>query len=206
MSGGHRGRQGRKPKASTIVERLRGENPVEPELRRMPSAPAHLSEVAKAEWRRVGRLLRDAGLLSDLDTTALALYCSAYADYVDARAMLQGPVGFCPNCDPREGSENPVGCNPPFHLMVEYGRVFKGRLGKIVPSPYVAIHKQSREQMVRLLGEFGMTPASRSRIPKKKEPDRRPPRSPRQPDEDKPPEEGPDPRAVLGWPVQAEKN
>ena len=204
MPGGHKGKQGRKPKASTIAERLRGQDQAEPERRRMPAAPGYLSGVAKSEWRRMGRMLRDAGLLSDLDTTALALYCTAYANHVDAQAMLQGPVGFCPNCDPREEREGKAGCVPPFHSLAEYGRVIKGRLGKVGPSPYVALADKAMTQMVRILGEFGMTPASRSRIPKeKKEPDRRPPR---QPVPDQPPQESPDPRAALSWPVQAGKN
>jgi len=44
--------------------------------------------------------------------------------------------------------------------------VIKGRLGKLEKSPYLAISKDTMAQMQRMLGEFGMTPASRSRIPR----------------------------------------
>ena len=42
----------------------------------------------------MGRLLREAGLLTTLDTTALAAYCTAYARHMEAESMLQGPPGI----------------------------------------------------------------------------------------------------------------
>ena len=76
---------GRKPKASTIIDRQRGQ--LGPDLvgARLP-APNHLSNVAKAEWKRMARLLRDAGLLTVLDTTALELYCIAYGEHMEAQS------------------------------------------------------------------------------------------------------------------------
>ena len=158
---------GRKPNASTIanLESTRAR------LARLPTAPAFLSPVAKAEWRRMGRLLLDAGLLTNLDTVALALYCSAHAHYVEAEAMLQ-----------------------------EHGSTTHGQRGGIVQSPYVAIANQAMAQMQRLLGEFGMTPAARSRIPKEQPPERhpRPLLNTNQPEVD--------PREALRLAVQERKN
>ena len=50
---GYRGKQGRKPKATNLA----GNESTGEVLARLPTAPGFLSEVAKAEWRRMGRLL-----------------------------------------------------------------------------------------------------------------------------------------------------
>lgn len=135
---GYRGKQGRKPKASTILERerARGSAPG-PGKRRMPSAPEHVraNEVAWAEWKRVGRILLDAGLLQPEYTSTLAAYCVAYARWVDAEE----------------------------HLKI--GVIIKARFGAMMPSPYLPIANRSMEQMTKFSGELGMTPASRSRLP-----------------------------------------
>ena len=116
--------------------------------------------------------------------------------------MLQGPLGHCPNCDPREDLEDRDPCVAPFHLLPEFGMVIKGRLGRVGPSPYAALANQAMAQMRGFLSEFGMTPASRSRIPKEQAPER--PR--RTPGADQPSEAPVDPRDVLKMNVQASKN
>ena len=191
------GRKGRKPKASTIVERQRRELGSKPQTQRLPPAPSHLGEVAKSEWRRLGRLLIDAGLLTTLDTAALAAYCMAYARHVAAETMLQGPAGYCPNCDPRHESQGE--CQGSCHMRPEYGLVINQQGGD-GRSPYVAIANQALSQMIRLLGELGMTPASRSRIPKEKPEDRRPRRITDAGETEK------DPRYLLKMDIQASKN
>lgn len=204
---GYKGKQGRKPKASTIVERQREQGREERQQSRLPAVPSHLTKVARAEWKRIGRLLRDAGLLTNMDTTALAAYCAAYARHVEAESMLQGPPGYCPVCDPRledeasDESSSRQTCQRPFHIAPEYGLVIKARLGKVGPSPYVAIANQAMAQMLRFLGEFGMTPASRSRIPKKQDPGR-----PTRPAPAQPAETPVDPREALTLTIQAAKN
>lgn len=184
--GGFRGTQGRPPKASTIAERLRSRNEegshrhswrkdgtcrcgVErPEDDRLPRAPRYLGKDAKSEWRRVGQQLKDAGLLEEVDTDALAAYCIAQVQYQKALAMLNGPEGYCPNCDPRveERSEGWTSCSKGFHRMIEFGAAFIRR-GKLMRSPFVAEKKEAEATLTRLRSEFGMTPASRSRMPAK---------------------------------------
>ena len=127
--------QGRKAKASTIAEKQRGNLPSS-EQRRLPTAPKHLSDVAKAEWKRMGKMLLDAGLFTNLDGTALSTYCVAYGRWVEAEQALQ-----------------------------EYGVVIKAPSGFPIQSPYLAISNKAMDQMIRLMGEFGLTPASRVRIP-----------------------------------------
>ena len=163
----------------------------------------------------MGKLLRDAGLLTNLDTTALGVYCVAYARLVEAESMLQGPPGHCPNCDPRLGPtgddkntkdgkvEGYAACSRPYHALPEYGMVIKNTKGKSLQSSYVAVANQAIAQMMRVLGEFGMTPASRSRIPREVGTDRRHRSTPVAP------QSGgtqPDPREMLRWRVQVGKN
>ena len=53
------------------------------------SCPKHLSEGAKAEWRRVMALYRkmDLDILSDLDQTALSMYCTQTDIFLQAQAQ-----------------------------------------------------------------------------------------------------------------------
>ena len=116
----------------------------------------------------MGKQLVEAGRWEDIYTDALAMYCMAHAQYCRALEMLRGPVGQCPNCDPDREKERPVDwmpCRPPRHLAVAYGEVIKNRHGDAVRSPYMAQKKEAEAQMIRLEGEFGLTPASHSRLP-----------------------------------------
>lgn len=57
--------------------------------------PPYLSPVAKKEWRRLMRLYRqmEKKILSDLDITALAIYCEAYAIYMKAHEFwVKNPI------------------------------------------------------------------------------------------------------------------
>ena len=212
MAGGHKGKQGRKANASTIAERERNQTSLTSVVQRVPAAPSHLNEVAKAEWRRMGKLLKDAGLLTNMDLTALTVYSAAYADYLEAEVMLQGPMGFCLNCDPRvDCEESGLGvlpghkpCIAPYHHSVAFGKAIY-RKGNFVTSPFVALNKQAYLGVNHFLVAFGMTPASRSRIPRDKIPDRPPRRTP-PPDPNNNGGAPVDPRDVLKLGIQAAKN
>jgi P27 family predicted phage terminase small subunit len=101
-----------------------------------PAAPAHLDEEAHREWDRVIVTLDQLGLVTTLDRAALAGYCQAWSRWVDAEMKLR-----------------------------EYGAVLKSPT-KGVPllSPYLTIANRALEQMRQFLSEFGMSPASRTRI------------------------------------------
>jgi len=116
-----------------------GKRPVgepEPEpASRLPEPPEHLSDEAKREWLRVGELLVDLGLVSDLDRAALAGYCQAWSRWVEAEEALR-----------------------------TYGVVIKSPSGYPMQSPFLAVANKALEQMRGFLIEFGMTPASRSKV------------------------------------------
>ena len=87
---GAKGRSGRRPMPTKLKllagnpgKRRLDEHEPEP-ASRLPEPPDHLSDEAKREWSRVGELLLDLGLVSELDRAALALYCQARARWVEA--------------------------------------------------------------------------------------------------------------------------
>ena len=112
----------------------------------LPTCPFHGNkhefdrEACKA-WHRLVKELGKAGIIQRLDADALTLYCTAWARWVDAEARLR-----------------------------EFGPVMMDRERKRpVLSPYWRIANTAMEQMKSLLGEFGLSPASRSRIPRKRQ-------------------------------------
>jgi P27 family predicted phage terminase small subunit len=101
----------------------------------VPVCPSELGLLAKREWKRIAEQLSRLGLLTTIDRAALALYCDAYGRWLEAVASLQ-----------------------------KYGTVIKSPSGFPVQSPYVAIANKAGEQVRLLLAEFGMSPASRTRV------------------------------------------
>ena len=129
----------RQPTALTILKgnpskRPLPENEPKPKVG-TPRAPKHLSDVAKKHWRKVVHELAAAKIMTCLDTDALSLYCEAYARWIDANEHLQ-----------------------------KYGTVVKSPKGFPMQSPYLSISNKAFEQMKAMLNEFGMTPASRTKV------------------------------------------
>ncbi|MBI2859182.1 MAG: phage terminase small subunit P27 family [Chloroflexi bacterium] len=102
---------------------------------RLPSPPGYLSPEAVAEWHRVAHLLKRSGL-NKLDVTALAAYCVAYVRWMEAEDRIR-----------------------------EHGLLLIAPNGRLMPSPYLSIANKALDQITKLLAEFGMTPASRTRLP-----------------------------------------
>ena len=63
-------RQGRKPVARRRSSASAEDMPVAPDA--LPRCPAHLSDVARKEWRRIATPLYRMGVLSVTDRAALA--------------------------------------------------------------------------------------------------------------------------------------
>jgi P27 family predicted phage terminase small subunit len=132
---------GRRPKPSNL--RLLQGNPGkralnanEPKPAQVaPNPPEHLSETALKEWSRMSEQLLRLGLLTVADRAAFAAYCTIYARWVDAEESLK-----------------------------KTGPVVRAPSGFPILSPYYTVANQSLQQMRAYLIEFGLTPASRSRI------------------------------------------
>ncbi len=138
---GRPGRSGRKPQP-THLKLLEGNPGKRPLNKREPKPPAvtptcprHLSDEAKKEWRRVTPLLDTLGLLTKIDRAALAMYCEAWGRWVQAEEALR-----------------------------KFGVMVKSPNGFPMQSPYLAVANKAIDQMRGLLTEFGMSPASRTRI------------------------------------------
>jgi P27 family predicted phage terminase small subunit len=99
------------------------------------AAPTWLEGEAAAEWKRLAPVLHRLGLLTEIDETALATYCQAWARWREAERNIQ-----------------------------KFGMVIKGKGGFPIISPFVAVANRAMSQMKGLLVEFGMTPSARSRV------------------------------------------
>ncbi len=137
-------KRGRKPKptALKLVQGNPGHRPLpenEAEIEvpdELPEPPEHLDVEACREWVRTGTLLLKSGLLTELDTGALAVYCTAYSRWADAEERIRkhGPIVEAPGT------------------------------GYPSQSPYLQIANKAMEQMLKIQAEFGMTPSSRTRV------------------------------------------
>ncbi|RBI68404.1 phage terminase small subunit P27 family [Roseovarius sp. TE539] len=101
----------------------------------LPRCPAHLSDVARKEWRRLATPLHDAGILTLADRAALAAYCQAYARWVEAEEKL---------------AETPT--------------LLKTPNGHVQQSPWLSVANKQLELMGRYMSELGLTPSARSRL------------------------------------------
>jgi P27 family predicted phage terminase small subunit len=99
----------------------------------LPEPPEHLDPVAREEWDRMIGILEPMRMINKADGPALAIYCTCYSRWVSARAELERASG--------RGTDR--------------GTAQAKGLANIV--------KQTELIMLRLLVEFYLTPASRSK-------------------------------------------
>lgn len=109
---------------------------VEPDVV-VPNCPAHLLPDAKKEWNRVTPLLKKLGIISELDRAALAVYCQAYARWVQAEKKLK-----------ELGEKGLIDVTPSGYKQI---------------GVWFQVSNRAVEQMNKALSEFGMSPSSRSR-------------------------------------------
>lgn len=139
------GKRGPKP-TPTALKQARGTDradrkPVGEEPKASKRAPRKTPEavlarpVAYRTWQTVSAQLKTMKLLSETDRLALEHLCLAQADYADAQAMV-----------------------------VEMGLLIRGGHGGLVANPAVAMARQARLQVHRLLAEFGLTPSARTKV------------------------------------------
>ena|SRR5271170_397968 len=128
-----------KPTALVVLEGNPGKRPLnqrEPQPRQVaPRCPPYLDENAKKEWQRLVPILRRMKVLTEADYMALAGLCQAYSTMVKAQAKL-----------------------------TESGLLYKSQSGYLQQSPLLSIVNASVDQIVKLCREFGLTPASRTRL------------------------------------------
>jgi len=133
--------QGRKPKPTALkqLEGNPGRRPLnlnEPKpVRSAPRCPDWLEAEAKREWRRASKQLESLGILTEIDMTAFAGYCQAYARWKEAEEFI-----------------------------TKHGTIVKTPSGYWQQVPQVSIAQTYLKIMGRFCEQFGLTPSSRSRI------------------------------------------
>ncbi len=100
-----------------------------------PPAPSFLDAEAKKEWRRVAKMLSKNRILTEADIPALQMYVVEYSTWKEAVENL--------NRD---------------DIIYETDNKYKQQ------SIWLTIRNRSFDNLRKMLQEFGMTPASRSRI------------------------------------------
>ncbi len=106
--------------------------------------PAWLSREAKAEWRRIVPHLDAVGLLTIVDRSALASYCQAFAELVVATKLLE-KEGRIVDVDVFNKADDCTGTVRKLH-------------------PAVKLQRDAFASVKQFLGEFGLTPSSRTRL------------------------------------------
>lgn len=104
----------------------------------IPKPPTHLLPAAKKEWLRITPHLQKLGLITELDMAALSAYCQAYARWAGTELKLK-KLG-----DDALVEETPSG----------YKQM----------SVLLQISNRAGEQMHKFMGEFGLTPSTRTRV------------------------------------------
>ena len=133
--------RGRKPTptALKVLEGNPGKRPLntaEPQpLKKAPSCPKWLEPEAKKEWRRLAKQMEQLGILTEVDMAAFAGYCQAYARWKEAEEFI-----------------------------TQHGTIVRTPSGYWQQVPQVSIAQTYLKVMNRFAEQFGLTPASRSRI------------------------------------------
>ena len=133
--------RGRKP-TPTALKKLEGNpgkrplNNSEPKPdQKAPSCPKWLEPEAKKEWRRLAKQMEALGILTEVDMAAFAGYCQAYARWKEAEEFI-----------------------------TQHGTIVRTPSGYWQQVPQVSIAQTYLKVMNRFAEQFGLTPASRSRI------------------------------------------
>lgn len=101
----------------------------------IPRAPEWLNVVALKEYKRVAKILVATRVLTEADSTALAAYAFQYDKWLEAEAMVK----------------------------VE-GAVLMSEKGGMYLNPWQGVANTAFKNMTVYLAQFGLTPASRTRI------------------------------------------
>jgi len=110
-------------------------NPDEPRPETcIPDAPARLPRPARELWDHLAPRLAALNILTELDAAALGMLCIQYARMTDADEKVR-----------------------------RMGTVIVGPSG-LRPNPYLTVANAAAAAVHKLLGEFGCTPSSRSKI------------------------------------------
>jgi P27 family predicted phage terminase small subunit len=133
----------KKPTQIKIAEGNRSRVPLDPSIEPkfqsgIAEAPDCFTDYAKEEWDDITAMIDEAGILTKPDGKALSAYCTVYAIWRKA----------CE--DFKNGGCHLIATNP--------------NSGRETIDPLVTIIEQYGSKMLTYLVQFGLTPASRSKV------------------------------------------
>jgi P27 family predicted phage terminase small subunit len=101
------------------------------------TAPRWLNKAAKAEWKRIAPFLLEQGLLTETDISVLAVYCNAFAGYLECakKVELEGHTVLVESQTRTGHTSKPIR-NPAVTLMLDYQRAMLSAASKFGFSPY----------------------------------------------------------------------
>lgn len=151
------GKRGPAPKPSVLkAERgKRGANladNIKPDIA-IPECPSFVCETGRREWARIVPFLEKLGLISHLDMAALALYCQTFGRYADLEAGFEGNIK-------RLQIEN--SCT--YIQAVQLAFIDVTPNGYKQVSALASTIRGLREECLRYLAQFGLSPSSRTRV------------------------------------------
>ena len=100
-------------------------------------APEFLNKVAREEWNRIVPIMRNLGVMTDVDTGIMIGYCQAYATLRKAIEDIE-----------------------------KYGLVYQPNEDKpyLQQTPFLSIANKAMTQMRKHASELGLTPSARARL------------------------------------------
>jgi P27 family predicted phage terminase small subunit len=147
-----------KPIALKILDGNPGKRPIKESPQpttSVPTCPAWLDKVAKAEWARITELLVELDLVAQVDRAALAAYCQAYAELQFATELLR-----------KEGRvvEEAIVATAKRKKKGETERLLEVVGHKKKLHPAVKLQRDAFARVKAFITEFGLTPSSRARL------------------------------------------
>lgn len=111
-------------------------NPAQPEYEASRlQCPDHFNQEQKETWLDIVPQLVRAGVAKDIDQMALEVLCEKWSEYREAQRKI-----------------------------AEHGFLVRTPNGYPQVSPYYSVAKQALNDFGKMMTEFGMTPASRSKV------------------------------------------
>lgn len=155
---------GGRPRKPTALKVLHGtdrpdrSNPNEPSAQPLGDAPppSWLKGRGRRAWAEVAAILTEMGVATVADRVALALLCDVYAEYIEARDAVRklGTVyeSRVMKAHSRRADGDPEEFDPEALSVM------------IRPRPEVAMASDAWRRINTMLQQFGLTPASRSKV------------------------------------------
>jgi phage terminase, small subunit, putative, P27 family len=146
-----------KPPILKLLDGNRGRRPinladgVNPAVE-VPSIPKHLGREARKEWKRITPRLLELGLISQIDRAALALYCQAYGRMVELDTAQGRRI------------DKLIERGIDYYDAVEATSIMSLPSGYKQASALVSLIKSHREECLKYLAQFGLSPSARARV------------------------------------------